>query len=161
MVAKIHGAVGRRTDERDSFVITENHYIAYLSRADIPKLIPVNLATRMRKSHFLFLGYSLKDWNLRVILHRLWGDEGLDFNSWAVQPHPDKIEERAWYRRGVELLDSRLEEYTEESGARAHRPHADGGRGMTATEHPACTGPRPRRASGMPVYRAAALRGSR
>jgi hypothetical protein len=114
VVAKIHGAVGRRTDERDSFVITENHYIAYLSRADIPKLIPVNLATRMRKSHFLFLGYSLKDWNLRVILHRLWGDEGLDFNSWAVQPHPDKIEERAWYRRGVELLDSRLEEYTEE-----------------------------------------------
>ena len=28
----------------------------------------------MRKSHFLFLGYSLKDWNLRVILNRLLGD---------------------------------------------------------------------------------------
>jgi hypothetical protein len=113
VVAKIHGAVGRNIDERDSFVITENHYIAYLSHSDIAKLIPVNLTTRMRKSHFLFLGYSLKDWNLRVILNRLWGDEGLAYNSWAIQPHPDRIEERAWYRRGVELLDSRLEEYTE------------------------------------------------
>lgn len=113
VVAKIHGAVGRRGNERDSFVVTENHYIAYLSHSDIAKLIPVNLTTRMRKSHFLFLGYSLKDWNLRVILHRLWGDEGLAYNSWAIQPHPERIDERAWYRRGVELLDSRLEEYTE------------------------------------------------
>jgi hypothetical protein len=68
----------------------------------------------MQKSHFLFLGYNLRDWNLRVILHRLWGDEGLTYNSWAIQAHPDKIEERAWYKRGVELLDSRLEEYADE-----------------------------------------------
>lgn len=122
VIAKIHGAVGRSPSERDSFVITENHYIAYLSHTDIARLIPVNIATRMRKSHFLFLGYSLKDWNLRVILHRLWGDEGLSFNSWAVQPSPDRIEDKAWYRRGVELLDARLEEYTAELTARLHEP---------------------------------------
>jgi SIR2-like domain len=113
VVAKIHGAVSRRPEERDSFVITENHYIAYLSHSDIAQLIPLNITTRMRKSHFLFLGYNLKDWNLRVILHRLWGDEGLSYNSWAIQPDPDKIDDRAWFRRGVELIDCRLEEYTE------------------------------------------------
>ena len=53
-------------------MITENHYIDYLRQADIARLIPVNVVSRMRKSHFLFLGYSLKDWNLRVILNRLW-----------------------------------------------------------------------------------------
>ena len=106
VIAKIHGAVSRKPDGQDSFVITENHYIAYLSHTDIAKLIPINVATRMRKSHFLFLGYSLRDWNLRVILHRLWGDDGLAYNSWAIQPSPEPIEERAWIRRGVELLDA-------------------------------------------------------
>jgi hypothetical protein len=103
--------VSRDSEERDSFVVTENHYIAYLSHTDVAKLIPINIATRMRKSHFLFLGYSLKDWNLRVILHRLWGDEGLGYNSWAIQPRPERIEEKAWYRRGVELLDAELIDY--------------------------------------------------
>lgn len=113
VIAKIHGAVARSADEEDSFVITENHYIDYLSRTDIAKLIPVNVLTRMRKSNFLFLGYSLRDWNLRVILHRLWGTEGLSFQSWAITPHPDRLEEKAWARRGVDMLSSRLEEYTE------------------------------------------------
>src|SRR4029450_6392571 len=98
VIAKIHGAVGRRMPDQDSFVITENHYIDYLSHtaADIKTLIPVNIALRMMQSHFLFLGYSLKDWNLRVILHRLWGDGGMawNFNSWAVQPKPDTIDEK-------------------------------------------------------------------
>ena len=117
-IAKIHGAVARVVGEEDSFVITENHYIEYLSHSDIAKLIPVNILTRMRKSHFLFLGYSLKDWNLRVILHRLWGAEGLAYNSWAIQPEPERIEEKAWARRGVELLDMKLEEYAERLGAK-------------------------------------------
>ena len=117
VITKIHGAVGRGTEGRDSFVVTENHYIDYLSHTDIAKLIPLTIATRMRKSHFLFLGYSLKDWNLRVILNRLWGDAVVGWNSWAVQPQPDKIEERSWFRRNVELLDARLETYIGGLGA--------------------------------------------
>ena len=112
VIAKIHGAVVRRMPTRDSFVITEDHYIDYLSHTDIKTLIPVNMASRMMQSHFLFLGYSLKDWNLRVILHRLWRAEvGLNSNSWAVQPNPDKIDKESWSPRGVDLLDVRLEEY--------------------------------------------------
>jgi hypothetical protein len=117
VIAKIHGAVGRGVEDRDSFVVTENHYIDYLSHTDIAKLIPVTVAYRMRKSHFLFLGYSLKDWNLRVILNRLWGEAVVGWNSWAVQPNPDSIEERSWFRRSVELLDARLETYIGGLGA--------------------------------------------
>lgn len=114
VIAKIHGAVDRHAEQDDSFVITENHYIEYLSRSDTAQLIPVNILARMHRCNFLFLGYSLSDWNLRVILHRLWGDRGLKYNSWAVQPQPERIEEKAWARRNVELLDMRLEEYTTE-----------------------------------------------
>ncbi len=110
VIAKIHGAVRRRAQEPESFVITENHYIDYLRQADTSRLIPVNVLSRMRKSHFLFLGYSLKDWNLRVILNRL-RDAGIAWKSWAVQQEPDGIEERFWFRRNIELLDADLETY--------------------------------------------------
>ncbi len=102
--AKIHGAVDRRSN-LDSFVITEDHYIDYLTRADVGGLFPVHLGMKMRASHFLFLGYSLRDWNLRVMLYRLWAEQqGMTYNSWAVQADPDPIDKYAWDERGVDIL---------------------------------------------------------
>ena len=111
VILKIHGAVDRVTAEWDSFVITEDHYIDYLTRTDISNLMPVTLVAKLKRSHFLFLGYSLRDWNLRVILHRIWGEQKLSWKSWAIQLHPDPIEEEFWSKRGVDILNVRLEEY--------------------------------------------------
>lgn len=111
VVAKIHGAMIREDPDRDSYVITEDHYIDYLTRTDVSDLIPLQLATSLTRSHFLFLGYSLADWNLRVILHRIWTQQRLPRKSWAVQLDPDPIEQKWWERQGVELIRCRLEEY--------------------------------------------------
>lgn len=111
VILKIHGAVDRTAADRDSFVITEDHYIDYLTHTDISNLVPVTLAAKLRRSHFLFLGYSLRDWNLRVILHRIWGEQKLNWKSWAVQLDPDPIEEEFWRKRGVDILNVRLEDY--------------------------------------------------
>jgi hypothetical protein len=111
VVLKIHGAVDRIDEERDSFVITEDHYIDYLTRTDIAKLVPATLTAKLQRSHFLFLGYSMRDWNLRVILHRIWGQQRLKYNSWAVQLDPEPIDRRYWSTRGVEILNRRLDEY--------------------------------------------------
>ena len=62
-----------RGRERDSYVITEDSYIDYLVGDDVGAQIPFLLMERMEESHFLFLGYSMHDWNLRVILSRIWG----------------------------------------------------------------------------------------
>ena len=76
VILKIHGQVDRRpAREWESFVVTEDDYIDYLAQAEIAAVVPVALAARLRRSHFLFLGYTLADWNLRVFLHRLWGDQ--------------------------------------------------------------------------------------
>ena len=72
MILKIHGAVDRADAEADSYVITEDHYIDYLARENVARLIPAYLMARMRTSHFLFLGYGMRDWNLRVILRSIW-----------------------------------------------------------------------------------------
>jgi SIR2-like domain len=111
VILKIHGAVDRTDAGRDSYVITEDHYIDYLTHTDISNLVPVTLAAKLKKSHFLFLGYSLRDWNLRVILHRIWGEQTLTYKSWAIQLNPEPIERKFWNKRDVDILDVRLEEY--------------------------------------------------
>jgi SIR2-like domain len=110
-ILKIHGAVDRSDPENDSYVITEDHYIDYLTHTNIANLIPVTLAAVLRKSHLLFLGYSMRDWNLRVILHRIWGAQKLSYKSWSVQLAPDVVEEESWDQRGVDILDVSLADY--------------------------------------------------
>jgi hypothetical protein len=51
VILKIHGAVDRLDSERDSYVITEDHYIDFLTHTDIANLVPVALAARLRRSH--------------------------------------------------------------------------------------------------------------
>jgi hypothetical protein len=111
VILKIHGAVDRDDQDRDSYVITEDHYIDYLARTDVSKLFPVTLVEKLRRSHCLFLGYSLRDWNLRVILNRIWGEEELRSTSWAIQLNPDPVDEGLWRKRDVVIMDLPLEEY--------------------------------------------------
>lgn len=111
LVLKIHGGVDRLDPERDSYVITEDDYIEYLIRADITNLLPRGLVIKLQKSHFLFLGYGLRDWNLRVILHRIWGEQKLTAKSWAIIINPDEVESTLWGRQYVEILDEKLEDY--------------------------------------------------
>jgi SIR2-like domain len=111
VILKIHGAVDRESRDRDSYVITEDHYIDYLTRTEVDQLLPNVLLTVLRHSSFLFLGYSMRDWNLRVILHRIWGQQPLGYVSWAIQRGPTEIDRQLWAARHVEVLDVPLDEY--------------------------------------------------
>jgi SIR2-like domain len=117
VVLKLHGAIDRRDSKRDSYVVTEDSYITYLAGQNVGEQIPFSIRERMNDSHFLFLGYAMRDWNLRVILNRIWGAQQLDLKSWAVQREPSspaarEIEEALWRDRGdVDLLYVLLKEY--------------------------------------------------
>ena len=115
IILKIHGAVNRTRSSGDSYVITEDHYIEYLTRTDIATLLPIPLAHILSNSHMLFLGYGLRDWNLRVILHRLWGKQKLSWHSWAIQLKCDPLDQKFWQKRlsKVEILDHPLDRYIE------------------------------------------------
>jgi hypothetical protein len=117
VILKIHGAIDRADETRDSYVITEDDYIDYLTRTDVGRL-PVTLAARLRASHVLFLGYSLRDWNLRAIFHGLWLDRRRSSASWAIQHQTDSIEVQFWQARGVRIRDMPLEEYVSALEAR-------------------------------------------
>jgi hypothetical protein len=124
VILKIHGLVDRKTLawEFDSYVITEDHYIDYLARYELSNLIPVTLAAKLKKSHFLFLGYAMRDFNLKVILRRMWGEQKLSYKSWAVQVSPSPLDQEIARVRGVDILDLRLEEYVVELERRLRQP---------------------------------------
>jgi hypothetical protein len=128
VILKIHGAIDREDPERDSYVITEDDYIDYLTRTDVALLLPVTLVAKLRKSHTLFLGYSLRDWNLRAIFHRIWQEQRRTSRSWAVQKGADELDARFWLDRGVEILDRGLEEYVDAVSQRVHALAAGGAR---------------------------------
>jgi hypothetical protein len=115
VILKFHGFVDRSQadpeDAEDSYVITEDHYIEYLARTDLDALVPVKLLKRLRKCHFLFLGYSLRDWNLRAILHRIWADREREYDSWSIQLASDPLETKSWERRDVRIFNMRLDAY--------------------------------------------------
>jgi len=116
VILKLHGAIDRIESDHDSYVITEDSYIDYLAGRDVVQQIPVSVRARMKSSHFLFLGYSMRDWNLRVILNRIWDAEQLQLRAWAVQREPARVgarevEEAICRDRDIDLLYVGLDEY--------------------------------------------------
>jgi DNA-binding SARP family transcriptional activator len=112
VILKLHGGIdplGAR--ERDTFVVTEDDYIDYLGRGDVGEHVPVVLAATLRTSHYLFLGYGMRNWNLRLVLRRMWGEAAVGYRSWAVLPEPQPLEREFWRARDVDLLDLPLDDY--------------------------------------------------
>jgi hypothetical protein len=131
VILKLHGEVERSDPHWDSYVITEDDYIEYLAAGDISHQIPILLREHMADCSYLFLGYSLRDWNLRVILNRIWGQQELDVRSWAIQRSGgtrfDEIEQELWTRRGkVQLLYCELDDYVAGLTAELFGPERDG-----------------------------------
>ncbi len=111
VVLKIHGGLDRRDAAHDSFVITEDDYIDYLTRTSPNELIPAKLLAKLLNSHFLFLGYAMRDWNLRVLLHRIWTLRDLTWESWAVQRTVEAFDKKMWAMQRVELREMLLSDY--------------------------------------------------
>lgn len=111
-VMKFHGSLDRQDDSRDSFVITEDHYIEYLTHTDAADFIPAPLPVLFDSCSLLFLGHGLRDWNLRVLLYRIWQTARIPTQSWAIQRNIEDIDRELWRARGrIELIDVPIGDY--------------------------------------------------
>jgi hypothetical protein len=113
VIYKMHGSVDQQDEFRDSFVITEDDYIEFLTRVATRTAIPAIFAEPFQARHFLFLGYGLRDWNLRVVLNKLERDwpRRRGIRSWAIQLRPSALERQFWQQRGVEIYDMTIQEF--------------------------------------------------
>jgi hypothetical protein len=114
VILKLHGTVEQTIEARGGFVITEDDHINCLIRMDLPRVLPATLMVKLTRSHILFLDYSLRDWHLRAILHRIWGERKFSYKSWAIQLDPQAIDERFWRQRDVDIVNMPLENFIAE-----------------------------------------------
>jgi SIR2-like domain/TIR domain len=118
VIVKLHGGAadlgpgGLRL--RDNFVITEDDYIGYLTQSPVESLIPLQILNKIRDSHFLFLGYRMRDWSVRVFLRRIWGEQQLEARSWTVGPGLDVVERELWDHLGVKLVEEPVARFLDE-----------------------------------------------
>jgi hypothetical protein len=120
VIYKMHGTFVAQTDAWDSFVITEEDYVEFLSRLTTNTAVPALFYPHFRQRSFLFLGYGLRDWNLRVVLKNLSkhfsvrragsADDAEECPpSWAIQRNPSELEQRLWEKRRVAIFDTDLD----------------------------------------------------
>ena len=106
VVYKMHGAIDRRQRRVGHYVITEDDYIEFLTRMTRRSVIPKIFAEPFQTRPFLFLGYGLYDWNLRVILNRIQDFRRYPkFRSWAIETLSKPVERKLWEARGVDVYD--------------------------------------------------------
>ena len=106
VIYQMHGGIDRVDAARDQYVITEDDYVDFLTRLTKRTAFPAIFAEPFEERHFLFLGYGLRDWNLRVVLNKVQRElqRGLDLTSWAIDGAPSSLEQRFWQDRGVEVF---------------------------------------------------------
>jgi len=82
LVYKLHGSI----ENMDSLILTEDNYVDFLANliGGNPK-IPDKISNIFNKYSLLFIGYGLKDWNIRVLLRYL---RRTDRQSFAIQRPP-------------------------------------------------------------------------
>jgi hypothetical protein len=131
VVYKMHGTMHRADPQWDSYVVTEDDYVEFLSRMAGQRAVPSQFIRHFRSRHFLFLGYGLRDWNLRVLLRSLAlqpaagapagdadasavGEGELEerVKSWAIQYKPSAIELELWGARDVRIFDEAIDDFT-------------------------------------------------
>jgi hypothetical protein len=126
IIYKLHGSVNR-VETYDNFVISEDDYIDFIVRMGTKAAIPSQFELIMQQSPFLFLGYSLVDWNLRLLLRSLKSlpsrhnaEEGFvprsmrARRSWAFHLNPSTTDEAIWVARGVTIHDATVDHFVEQ-----------------------------------------------
>lgn len=115
VIYKIGGSVDRQKSSRDSYVITEDDYIDFFTRMSKNQVIPNTFAEPLHDKMFLFIGYSLRDWNSRALLNRLEKElrRSKRSKSWAIQYHSTPVEVGFWQSRRVEVYDISIDEFVE------------------------------------------------
>jgi len=115
----MHGSVHRQhPGQPDDVIITEDDYVDFMVNSGgsvSPYFPPASLTAAYKQRRFLFLGYSLYDWNFRAFLRVLTLRNALSARAvrrhWAIQLNPQPLEAELWRHRNVNLYDGSLADF--------------------------------------------------
>jgi hypothetical protein len=122
VIYKIHGSVPRGNSWPGGYIIAEEDYARFLGQMDRKGIVPEPIMSLIGKKikvgpnravpmySLLFLGYSMRDWNLRVLLEQLRvGQRGVGLERhYAFMKAPHQIEREMLEQRRVKVFDCDL-----------------------------------------------------
>ena len=118
---KMHGSIDRKNRKNDSYLITEEDYVDYLGR-DHGEYVPPYINGLMEGKNFLFLGYSLEDWNVRVVLRKLLNKiTPGDVRCWAIVRGRSDTEQRVWQSQSLNIYPMDLLKFSDKLVAELDR----------------------------------------
>lgn len=105
--------------DESMIIITEDDYIKFLTIMDKETErigVPRQISSKLTYSTLLFLGYSLEDWDFRIIYKGLIETlpKQQARKSFAIQKNPSKFWVEFWRSKGVEIYDIDLYDFAEE-----------------------------------------------
>jgi len=108
-VFKLHGSA------EAGYVISEEDYFELLADMGRGMVFPAGLIRYLHKRHFLFLGYRLEDWSLRILMRVMRPPKRLhglaQCESWQFAGSLPRWHSKLWERRGVTTYRARLEDF--------------------------------------------------
>ena len=117
VIYKLHGCLNPGlSDKDDGVVISDNDYVEYISQLNSAHgRIPPNVNNLMQGKPFLFLGYSLSDWNVRSVFETLRRKRGEDFDDqdYSVMSYIGEYERLFFQRNNVTILKTDLNSFTD------------------------------------------------
>lgn len=112
IILKIQGGADWIEWDKGSFAVNDEDYIDYLARLNTPAhKIPAMLMEKMHDSSFLFLGFGVSEWNLRVVLRGFQSRKKFSHPSWAIMHPGEQWDEAYWNEYGVKLLEVPLTDF--------------------------------------------------
>jgi len=126
VIFKMHGSLLPGSDAWDGFVVTEEDYVEFLARVASKSAIPALFSAHFHDRSLLFVGFSLRDWNVRTMLRTLsryfarWSGNGDqdEVPSWAIADTLSELERRLWLKRGVYPYEVAIDEFVSALQAR-------------------------------------------
>lgn len=100
-IIKFHGDM----DKKGSLVLAEKDYF---DRLNFESPLDIKLRGDLLGKSILFIGYSLTDINIRLLIYKLdqlWKKSGINRpNSYIFLPNPNPIQEKIFKQRGIETI---------------------------------------------------------
>jgi hypothetical protein len=93
------------------FAITEDQYFDLLTNRELTSILPSQVMTKLRGSHHLFMGCTIRDWSLRGIFYRIWEKSWPSYDSWTIQAGLSDFERKYWEASRVKIIDVEMAEY--------------------------------------------------
>ncbi len=111
VIYKIHGSIYPDYKfEDDNIIISDMDYINFISQKS-SQHIPSTVTSLIGQKRFMFLGYSLNDWNIRSILKKIFEKRQSEMKDYAILKSYSEFEKLYFERNGINICTVELKEF--------------------------------------------------